>query len=337
MNITLKDLYQNSHKIQIRAIIDVESDRMNNNLSYTIEEIAQLLRISKLTVYDLIKKGEIVAFRVGRQMRVDHQDLENYKSKGKTGVSDQISPSIEIKQEIEKNSKEQIIISGQDIVLDILCKYIEKHTHLTPLRLYEGSLNSLISMYNGECDVVSVHLFDGDTGEYNLPYVKRILVNHSFMLMNLVCRNAGIYVQKGNPKNIKQWKDLADPQITIVNREKGSGARALLDEQLRINRISRASIKGYEQELTSHFSIASAVSSGQADAGIGIENVAKMVNVDFIPLIKEQYDLVILKSKKNEELLKLIKETVSSSDYRKQLEQLYGYDLSLSGKVIYET
>ncbi|MDQ0156280.1 substrate-binding domain-containing protein [Robertmurraya andreesenii] len=310
---------------------------MNNNSSYTIEEVSQLLKISKLTVYDLIKKGDLVAFRVGRQMRVEHEDLERYKSKGKTAVSDQTYPSVEAKQGIDKNNKKQIIISGQDIVLDILSKYIEKNTDLTPLRLYEGSLNSLISMYNGDCDVVSVHLFDGDTGEYNLPYVKRILVNHSYMLINLVCRNAGIYVQQGNPKNIRKWEDLAGAQVTIVNREKGSGARALLDEQLRIHGISRDSIKGYEKELTSHFSIASAVASGQADVGVGIENVAKMVNVDFIPLIKEQYDLVVLKTKENLQLLQTIKESVSSFDYRKQLEQLHGYDLSLSGKIIYET
>ena len=229
------------------------------------------------------------------------------------------------------------MISGQDIVLDMLSKYIEKHTSLTPLRSYNGSLNSLVSMYNGECDVVSVHLYDGDTGEYNLPYVKRVLVSHPFILINLVCRNAGIYVKQGNPLNITGWRDLAQSKVTIVNREKGSGARVLLDEQLRINGISTDSLKGYEKELTSHFSVASAVASGQADAGVGIENVAKMVNVDFIPLIKEQYDLVILKKKENQELHKVIMESVSSSEFLSQLDQLNGYDLSFTGKVIYES
>ena len=310
---------------------------MNNNSSYTIEEISQLLRVSKLTVYDLIKKNELAAFRVGRQMRVDQQDLERYKSKNKTGISHEDSHSLGANKESKKNNKNQVMISGQDIVLDMLSKYIETHTSLTPLRLYNGSLNSLVSMYNGECDVVSVHLYDADTGEYNLPYVKRILVSQPFILINLVCRNAGIYVQQGNPQNIKTWSDLVNPQITFVNREKGSGARVLLDEQLRMNGISTDSLKGYEEELTSHFSVASAVASGQADAGVGIENVTKMINVDFVPLIKEQYDLVILKTKENLELLKTIKEAVCSTEYRSQLEQLNGYDLSLTGKVIYES
>ena len=122
-----------------------------------------------------------------------------------------------------------------------------------------------------------------------------------------------------------------------MNREKGSGARGLLDEQLRINRISPDLIKGYKNELTSHISIASVLANGQADAGVGIENVAKMVNVDFIPLIKEHYDLVILKTKENVELVKVIKDAVTSSEYRSQLEQLNGYDLKMTGKVIYES
>ena len=130
---------------------------------------------------------------------------------------------------------------------------------------------------------------------------------------------------------------MANPKISIVNREKGSGTRVLLDEQLRINRISPNLIKGYKNELTSHISIASVVASGQADAGVGIESVAKMVNVDSIPLIREHYDLVILKTKENLELIQVIKEAVTSSEYRSQLEQLNGYDLKLTGKVMYES
>lgn len=310
---------------------------MNNNSSYTIEEVSQLLRISKLTVYDLIKKEELVAYRVGRQMRVDQQELERYKSRNRTGIVQENNLYSGENKESKSNINKKVVISGQDMVLDILSKYIERRTSLTPLRLYNGSLNSLVSMYKGECDVVSVHLYDGDTGEYNLPYVKRLLVSQPFMLINLVCRNAGIYVQPGNPQNIKGWSDLVKSQVTIVNREKGSGARALLDEQLRIRGIPTDSLKGYENELTSHFSVASAVASGQANAGVGIENVAKMVNVEFIPLIKEQYDLVILKTKENLELLKIIIEVVSSIEFHSQLEQLTGYDLSLTGKVIYES
>ncbi|MBP2079879.1 substrate-binding domain-containing protein [Oceanobacillus polygoni] len=309
---------------------------MYNNSSYTIEEVSQLLKISKLTVYDLIKKEELVAYRVGRQMRVDQQDLEIYKSKNRIGTVQKEDNHLSGENKETQHSR-QVVISGQDVVLDMLSKYIEKHTSHTPLRSYNGSLNSLVAMYNGECDIVSVHLYDGDTEEYNLPYVKRILVSQPFILMNLVCRTAGIYVKQGNPLNLKGWNDLAQSKVKIINREKGSGARTLLDEQLRINGIPTNSLKGYEDELTSHFSVASAVASGQADAGIGIENVAKMVNVDFISLIKEQYDIVILKTNENVNLINVIKEAVTSQEYRSQLEQLNGYDLELTGNVKYET
>lgn len=306
---------------------------MSDNSSYTIEEVSQLLRVSKLTVYDLIKKGDLPAYRVGRQMRVDHDDIEKYKSKNKTGARNEGNLPKEQGQTARQTS--QIIISGQDIALDMLSKHVENHTSFSTLRLYNGSLNSLMSMYNGECDVVSVHLYDGETGEYNTPYVKRILVSQPFIQMNLVQRQAGIYVQKGNPHQINSMKDLSKGNIKMVNREIGSGARILLDEQLKKQGIRPQSLNGYDNILTSHYSVASAVAGGQADVGIGIENVTKMVNVDFIPLIMEQYDLIILKE--NEKLVEAIKETVKSKEYQTQLKQFYGYDLSLSGKIIFDS
>ncbi|MFS0783270.1 substrate-binding domain-containing protein [Bacillus sp. 1P06AnD] len=300
--------------------------------SYTIEEVAQLLKVSKLTVYDLIKKEALPAYRVGRQMRVDYDDLERYKSGNKTNRQ-----IVEQKATATRQANGQIVISGQDIVLDILSKSIEKEKGKTPLRVYNGSLNSLIAMYNGECDIVSLHLYDGETGEYNLPYVKRILVSHPFALINLMCRNAGIYVQKGNPKRIETWADLGNKEIKWANREKGSGARILFDEQLKKQGIAADSVNGYEDELTSHFAVASAVANGQADAAVGIESVSKMVNVDFIPLVKERYDIVVLKKKEQTDSLELVKKIIQSNEFKKQLKQMNGYDSRLTGTVIYES
>ena len=112
-----------------------------------------------------------------------------------------------------------VIISGQDLTLDILANSIQTEGFKT-LRDYNGSLNSLISMYNGECTIVSSHLFDGETGEYNLPFVKRILTGHTYMVINLVSRSAGFFVKPGNPKDITTWEDLAHPNVTMINREK---------------------------------------------------------------------------------------------------------------------
>jgi putative molybdopterin biosynthesis protein len=317
-----------------------------SDVSYTTEEIAAILKVSKLTVYDLIKKGELPAYRVGRQMRIDEKDLEAYKTRAKGDVSftshpvthnPSFSHTPETKQ-YTSSLHRMAVISGQDMSLDILTKYMEKQTNLyRPLRSYAGSLNGLLSMYNGEADIVSTHLWDGDTGEYNIPYIRKILAGHRYVVVNLLSRQSGFYVKKGNPKQIQNWEDLNKSGITIANREKGSGARVLLDEQLRLHGISPESIHGYETEQSSHLGVVGAIASGEADVGIGIEKAAYIVGIDFIPLIKERYDLVILKSKENRPLLELLLNILQSSAFQHELQAIGGYDLSQTGSVIYET
>jgi putative molybdopterin biosynthesis protein len=308
-------------------------------ISYTPEEVAKLLRVSKLTVYDLIKKGNLPAYRVGKQMRIDAADLEAYKLRAKEGhVSFSRSiPESPLKQGLSVPGVRPIVITGQDVSLDILTKYIEKTTKtVRPLRSYVGSLDSLISMYQGQSDVVSTHLLDGDTGEYNISYIRKILVGFPYIVMNLCFRTAGFYVQKGNPKQIRSWDDLKKPGLTIVNREKGSGARVLLDEQLRLHGISPEQLKGYEVEESNHLAVAGKVSQGQADVGVGIEKAAYIVGVDFVPLIQERYDLVMLKTPQNREWIEIIKEILQSEAFRNELKSIRGYDLSRTGEIIFE-
>lgn len=312
------------------------------NESYTIEEVAQLLKVSKLTVYDLVKKGELPSYRVGRQMRVDAIDLERYKEQGK-GIKAakifQAEGQIDQQQQTSRpHSNRSVIISGQDVSLDILSSSIAANNPvLRPLRSYVGSLDSLISMYKGESDIVSMHLLDGDTNEYNIPYARKILVSDPIIIINLTSRAAGLYVQKGNPHNISSWNDLARNDIKIINREKGSGARVLLDEQLRLNGILANNIDGYNNIKTSHLSVAGAIANEEADIGVGIERVAKTVGVDFIPLINERYDLIILKSDENIELIKTVLQILQSEQFKNQLHSLGGYDVQLTGEVMYET
>lgn len=327
---------------------------MSDEISYTTEEIAKLLRVSKLTVYDLIKKGELPSYRVGKQMRVDASDLEAYKSRAKGGrparsinpaaADPGVTTSVAVMREMNHTtmfsgaSVKPLVITGQDTSLDILAKYLEKqHKQVRPLRSFVGSLDSLISMYHGESDVVSTHLFDGDTGEYNVSYIRKLLVGFPYVVVNLAYRNAGIYVAKGNPHGIASWEDLVKPELRIVNRERGSGARVLLDEQLRLRRISPSLLNGYQNEESNHLGVAGKVASGQADAGIGIEKAAAMVGVEFIPLIRERYDLVMLKKPANKEWMESLMGILQSEPFRNELASIGGYDLSLTGKVVWET
>ncbi|RSK26250.1 helix-turn-helix domain-containing protein [Bacillus sp. HMF5848] len=310
---------------------------MPENESYTTEEIAQILKVSKLTVYDLIKKGKLPAYRVGRQMRVDASDLEEYKNKEKRirkseGSIVKGNNTVKIPQQ---NSR-SVIISGQDNCLDLLTKYLEKEAiGIRPLRSYVGSLDSLITMYKGEADIVSTHLYDSETGEFNIPYIRRILVSNPLIVVNLITRQSGFYVAKGNPKKISKFKDLLSDNVKLINREKGSGARIFLDEKLREEGICPADIKGYLNEETSHLGVGGIISKGVADVGIGTEKVAKIVGVDFIPLINERYDLVMLKSEENKQLISTILRILQSGTLKEELASI-GYDVSNTGNIMYE-
>lgn len=306
---------------------------MAHNESYTTEEMAKMLKVSKLTVYDLIKKGEINAFRVGRQMRVDAEELERYKKRGR-----EVREASYVRRETESagTGLRQVVISGQDSSLDILSRHLEAWTdELRPLRSYSGSLESLIAMYEGKADIVSTHLLDGDTLQYNVPYVRKILVSHSFMVINLIERKAGIYTAAHNPKNIVEWKDAARTDIKIVNREQGAGARVLLDEQLRLHGIERYKLNGYENIQTSHLGVAGTIAKGEADMGVGIEQTARVANIGFIPMVTESYDLVMLKTEKNIPLIEHVSSILNSESFKDDLRSL-GYGVEKTGKVMYE-
>ncbi|WP_188067974.1 helix-turn-helix transcriptional regulator [Brevibacillus brevis] len=318
---------------------------MSQQNSYTTEEIAKILRISKLTVYDLIKKGELPAYRVGRQMRVDESDLEAYKAKAKGEYRQASAVSIPQTGQAQQSARYEqtgtgrnIIISGQDVSLDLLAGHLEKKDEAyRPLRSYVGSLNSLVAMYTGKADIVSTHLYDGDTNEYNVPYIRRILCGHRFVVINMLSRWAGFYVQAGNPKQIKAWSDFTKPGIRMVNREKGSGARTLIEEQFRLAKIAGSDVIGYEREESNHLAVAGVVARREADVGVGIEKAASLVGVEFVPTVRERYDLVLLKNKDNEQLIQAVLDVLGSRPFQKELEAVGGYDLSQTGKIMYET
>jgi putative molybdopterin biosynthesis protein len=310
--------------------------------SYTTEEIANLLKISKLTVYDLIKKGELPAYRVGRQMRIDAKDLEAYKERAKQGVQGEPEPELFQRKSHHPSPQprgdgRQVILTGQDLSLDLLCRHLEKREPgIRLLRTNKGSMESLIGLFRGEVDVASTHLFDGETKTYNTPYLSKLLSGYRYIVFNLVSRKAGLYVQKGNPKNLQGWADLKNKDLTLINREKGSGARVLLDEQLRLHGISCEKLTGYDHEETGHLGVAAVIANGDADVGVGSERAAQLVGIDFIPLIEERYDLVLLKKEENDDLIQHVKDLLNSTAFKNELQYIGGYNLSKTGEIIFE-
>lgn len=318
---------------------------MSTDVSYTPQEVAKILRISKFTVYELIKRGELIAYHIGRKVRVDSADIERYKQKSKglnspeSPISSPLAPSIPTKGLNQCfQSEEGLVICGQDVVLDILTRHLEiRFPHVRFLRRYIGSIDGLMSLYRGLANIVAVHLWDSDTNEYNLPYVRRILPGHPTYIINLISRIEGFYVAKGNPKNILTWSDLIKPNVRFVNREIGSGARVLLDEQLRLLGISHSDILGYEDEEMSHLAVASKVARAEADAGLGIEKVSMQVsNLDFIPLQKERYDLVIRKEDLERPHFQGLISILNSPSFQNEVLGIGGYDISRMGEIIAE-
>jgi putative molybdopterin biosynthesis protein len=225
------------------------------------------------------------------------------------------------------------------MILDILSRNIESSLpSIKSYRSYMGSYNGLYNLYNNKASIASSHLWDWETSEYNIDFVKKLLPGIPCTIINLTYRTQGFYVQKGNPKNINGWEDLKRDDLSYVNREIGCGVRVLLDGKLRELNISSNEINGYNYEENSHLAVASAVARGKVDFGIGIEKVAKQIdNIDFIPLQKERYDLVIKTNDLENPIYKQILNIINSDTFKDELEGLGGYDLKDTGKIIAET
>ncbi|MBV4438189.1 substrate-binding domain-containing protein [Clostridium tyrobutyricum] len=318
---------------------------MLENTVLTPQEVAEMLKIAKNTVYELIKRGELNGYKVGKKIRVDLKDVEIYKNKTKNNSTDNFNSvkndklaSLNIFDPQNNSNSSELVICGQDVLLDILSRYIEFHSPgIRTFRSYVGSYNGLLALYLGKVQVATSHLWDGDTNQYNIPFVRRLVPGIPTVIIHLACRMEGFYVQKGNPKNIKTWEDLKRPDISIINREKGCGVRILLDEHLRLLKIEGTNISGYNRECFSHLAAASNVARGGADAAIGNEKTSLQVkNIDFIPLQKERYELVLKKEDLNKPLFKSIINILRSDEFKSELLGIGGYDLTETGNIIAE-
>ncbi len=322
---------------------------MKDDTSLTPQEVADILNIAKNTVYEMIKRGELPAYRIGRKLRIDPHDVEQYKRRGKKLEMPQLSDSalaetpphppatapLTVEQSPDARS---VVICGNDVLLDTLTFHLERHPSRTiAFRHHVGSFAGLLAIYQGKAHMASVHLWDGETGIYNIPYVRHMLPGIPAVIVHLACRMQVFYVAEGNPKKIKTWQDLTRPDIRFANREKGSGTRVLLDEQLRKLGLDKQLITGYEKEELSHLAVASTIVRGEADVGLGNERASlQMRGVDFVPLQKERYDLVIKKEDIDKPQFQAVLDVLQSVEFQMELLGLGGYDLAETGKIVTE-
>jgi molybdate-binding protein/DNA-binding transcriptional regulator YhcF (GntR family) len=224
------------------------------------------------------------------------------------------------------------IVGSDDMALTILVDLVKKRDAKIKIQVtHAGSLGGLIAIQEERAHLAGIHLLDEETGEYNYPYVKRVLPGREVAIVHLAYRIQGLMFASGNPRQIKGIADLQRPDITFVNRQKGAGTRVLLDIHLHQLGIPSSRIKGYERELDTHLAVGLSIAHGEADVALGIEAAARSCNLDFLPLFRERYDLVIPIANYRSEILSPILSTVISDEFKAVVNKAGGYDTSQTG------
>jgi putative molybdopterin biosynthesis protein len=243
--------------------------------------------------------------------------------------------SVELLRSLAEVENTIVVMGSHDLTLDLMSSYLRRRNPgLTLSSSHIGSLGGLIALRRGEAHLAGSHLLDEETGEYNLSYIRRYLPDVPVILVNLVGRVQGLIIPPGNPKGIHRLEDLTTEGVTFVNRQRGSGTRVLLDYKLKERGISPEQIGGYQREEYTHLAVASAVKGGSADAGLGVLSAARALGLDFVPLLNEQYDLVIPKVHYESELLQPLLALLHDSDFQQEVNDLGGYDTSNMGNIM---
>jgi molybdenum cofactor synthesis domain-containing protein len=252
-----------------------------------------------------------------------------------SGYSEGEQAAVELLTSEKALNNRLLAIGSHDLTIDLLASSIKERSEglITISSSNIGSMGGLLAVEKGIAHFAGSHLLDTQTGEYNRSYVQRYVKNTPVSLVTLVHRWQGLMIAKGNPKGIQGILDLTRPDVDLINRQSGSGTRILLDYELQKAGINPATIAGYRSEEYTHMSVAMAVTSGRADVGMGILAAAQALNLDFIPVARERYDLVIPTNLLNDERIILLLEIIRSNRFIDQVLALGGYEVEETGKI----
>ena len=253
-------------------------------------------------------------------------------SEGETACAELLGPPEAINDRL-------LAIGSHDLTIDLLNSLLKEKTggrfHIASSNV--GSLGGLLALKRRTAHFAGSHLLDTATGDYNRSYIGRYLPETPVALVTLVHRWQGFMVPEGNPKQIKGIQDLARTDVLFVNRQGGSGTRILLDYELAKVGIPPERVAGYGNEEYTHMNVAMAVASGTADTGLGILTAAKALALDFIPVTKERYDLVIPSAYLEDEKIRLLLATIRSDEFKEKALAMGGYEVHETGKVVDQT
>jgi putative molybdopterin biosynthesis protein len=245
------------------------------------------------------------------------------------------SVTVELYRRPESIGHTAVAIGSHDLTLDLLADELGRRYPGHSLSSANvGSLGGLLALARGEAHLAGSHLLDEETGEYNVSYIRRILPGIPVVVLGFVQREQGLIVQRGNPKGIRSLADLARPGIAFVNRQRGAGTRVLLDYRLRQAGIDPCAILGYERQEYTHLAVAAAVASGAADAGMGILAAARALELDFVPLDLERYDLIVPERFYAGDTLAPLLSIVYDPAFAARVRQLGGYATPQIGQIL---
>ncbi len=240
--------------------------------------------------------------------------------------------SVELAQDMGIIENTIVSIGSHDLIMDYLANLLEKEAsvhgksgyHLSSAHV--GSMGGILALARGEAHIAPIHLLDESTGEYNASYIERYLGKENVTLIKGVKRRQGFIVAKGNPKNINSVKDLAGPDVSFVNRQKGSGTRILTDYLLGKENVATDRITGYERDMTTHMAVAAAVKSGTADVGVGVYSAAHVMDLDFVPIGYEEYDFAVPQRYLETDMIMAFRRVLESKAFNEILQELGGYE-----------
>ncbi len=238
----------------------------------------------------------------------------------------------------QRDVERQIVVAGCDPAIYLAGEHVRRQGgHASVVGWTMASLGALHAVKRGDVHVAGIHMRDPRSGEYNLPFLKKYLQDRTVTVVRFATWQEGLLLQEGNPKHVRGLEDLTRPDIRMVNREKGAGARLLLDHLLSHHRIPSHIVGGYGTVASSQIGLGRCIAEGKADVGIGAQAVAQLYNFEFIPLQEERYDLVIPTAYVHSHPgMKIFLDTLVTRKFQREIEALGGYDAKESGKIIRE-
>ena len=251
---------------------------------------------------------------------------------GREGIGEGQEVAVQLFRPLSEIQETVVATGSHDTALDLMASFLRRTGlhHLSSAHV--GSLGGLLALKRGEAHMAGVHLLDEATGDYNVSYVNRYFGRPALLVL-MARRAQGLLVPRGNPKQIKSFADLTRPDVTYVNRQRGAGTRILLDYHLKQAGIDPTGIKGYSREEFTHLNVAAAVKSGAADTGLGILAAAKALDLDFIEVADEEYELCIPAELEQHPGVQAVLDLVGRPDFQQAMKALGGYDLAEAGRI----